>query len=420
MKVKKTVNNKLKKVAIALTCFFLTTGIYKNANENVKAIKVEQKTNQKSLTTKKFILNKIKKNKDADVEEIVEKYYKLSQSKKNKILSNDRILKRQNKAENLGATEQQLKKINEIEKRIRKKEASYVKKFIELPKKENRKKPIVILNPGHGFEDPGASVKTKENEKILEKTVNAKLCATLTKHLLRQGFEVYLPFKPEGADFEKEEENPSLHILFNKRPPIKGEGNLQRMADASAFCIKQIFAKLNKNIKNAKIASLCIHHNSAANEKAYGFISFYGNDENKISKKFIRKSKKLAEILFKHCGEVYVNTNPDRQYCGAVKVNDYAVCYPGKEAKGSAGLVEIAFMTNNEELAKILSEAENEKMCEAITRALCEYFDIEYVEYKVKKSKKKKKNKKSSEKKYINKNKGSSPKKSKRKIKILT
>lgn len=411
MKNYKTTNSKLKKIVLTLACFFLVTGIHKNSNTNVKAIKIEQKTNQNNITTKKFILNQLKKNEELDIKKIVKKYYKLSQSKKNKILSNDRILKRQNKSENLDATEQQLEKINQIEKKIREKEASYVRKFIELPEKENRKKPIVILNPGHGFEDPGASVKTEEHGEILEKTVNAKLCAMLTKNLLKQGFEVYLPFKPEGANFEEEKENPSLHILFNKRPPIKGEGNLQRMADASAFCIKQIFTKLNKNIKNAKIASFCIHHNSAANEKACGFISFYGNIESKISKEFMENSRKLAEILLENCRNVYTKTNKNGQNCSTVKGNDYTVCIPGIDAEGAAILVEIAFMTNKEELDKILSNTENKKMCKAITKALCQYFDVEYKEKKLKKNNKGKR---------ININKHSKSNKSKRKVKILT
>ena len=384
MKNFKTTSTKLKKTILTLACLFLVTGIHKNISTSVKATKTEQKTNQSNLTTKKFILNQLKKNKETDIEEIVKKYYKISQTKKNKILSNDRVLKRQNKPENLDASEQQLKKINKIEKKIKEKEASYVKKFIELPEKENRKKPIVILNPGHGFEDPGACVKTKEHGEILEKTVNAKLCTMLTKRLLKQGFEVYLPFKPEGANFEREEENPSLHILFNKRPPIKGEGDLQRMADASAFCIKQIFAKLNKNIKKANIASICIHHNSAANKEACGFISFYGNVESKLNKKFIENSKKLAKILFNNCGKIFVDTNKNN--CGDVKGNDYAVCIPGIKAKGAANLLEIAFITNDEELEKILSKKENKKMCEAITKSLCEYFKVKY---KIKKSKNK-------------------------------
>lgn len=410
MKNYKTTNSKLKKIVLTLACFFLVTGIHKNINTNVKATKIEQKTNQNNLTTKKFILNQLKKNEELDIKKIVKKYYKLSQSKKNKILSNDRILKRQNKPENLYATEQQLEKINQIEKKIREKEASYVRKFIELPEKENRKKPIVILNPGHGFEDPGASVKTEEHGEVLEKTVNAKLCAMLAKRLLKQGFEVYLPFKPEGANFEEEKENPSLHILFNKRPPIKGEGNLQRMADASAFCIKQIFTKLNKNIKNAKIASLCIHHNSAANEKACGFISFYGNVESKISKEFMENSRKLAEILFENCRNVYTKTNKEGQNCSTVKGNDYTVCIPGIDAEGAAVLSEYGFISNNVELNKIISEVENKKMCEATTKALCEYFNVEYKQKKLKKSNKGKK---------INKNKHSKSKKSK-KVKILT
>ena len=375
-------NNKLKKITLILFCIFLTTRVQNNINFVANATTLKDEVKTKNLTTKKYILGKIKNDKKTKKEEIVKKYYKLSQAKKKQILDNDRMIKKQNKPENLNATKKELKKIKEVEKLIKKKEAQYVRKFIDLPEENNQKNPIVILNPGHGFEDPGATIKTQKYGEILEKTLNANLCTMLTKYLLKQGFEVYLPFKPENANFEKEEENSSLHILFEKRPPIKGEGNLQRVADASAFCIRQIFTKLNEEIKGAKIASICIHHNSAANEKACGIISFYGNVEERINKESIKKSKKLSEILFKYCKKIYINKIKNKQDCGGVKGDDFAVCLNRKKANGAAVLTESGFITNKEELDKIMSKKENKKMCKALTKGLCEYFGVKYKQNK--------------------------------------
>ena len=269
-----------------------------------------------------------------------------------------------------------------------------VQPLIGLPTEQNKNKPVVILNPGHGFEDPGCSVKNPyfnklkdlipNKETIQEKVLNQLICYELTLSLLKEGFEVYLVFdfadiKDLGINLPKD--NPSLHILFKERPPKNykySANNDKRIAFASAFCIKQIFEKLIKNNNNAKIVSLCLHHNASGAKEPHGFQPFYCND-SAVSETFKKNGQNLCNIILKNCKFIY-NYDKNLKWSG-VRTEQWAVCRfgkdftPGKHA--AALLLELGFVTNDNELKEILNTNKKKEMANAITNSLKEYFSID-------------------------------------------
>lgn len=349
-----------------------------STRKNLELEKKLEKVRNEKTTTKKLILDLI--NKKLNPDQIVKKYYEMPVEVIGEILKNDKINK-----EKLNISKNQLDEINKIINKIKEKEVEFVEKFIELPKKENKDKPVVIINPGHGFEDSGAETK-HENKTIEEKNLNAKISYKLAKLLLKQNFEIYFVFNLKYANISLPKDNPSLHVLFEERPPIRGLGDKGRMVDASAFCIREIIKKLKQNNKDAKIISVCLHHNSippSVKDNPFGFISFYRISEN-TSKNFEKNSKNLAEKFLKNCANVYeVKNGKD---CSALKTEDWLVCGFGsknekKEKKfddEAAVLLELGFITNKEELNNILDPKMNKKMAKALTKAICEYFSIEY------------------------------------------
>ena len=288
------------------------------------------------------------------------------------------------------------KRIEKIINLIQKKESKLIKKQINSPSQKNKNKPIVIVNPGHGFEDPGCVVdnpyfktdnkitKTFKEKTIEEKFLNQLLSYDLVLNLLKNGFEVYLAFdfvdlfKKSGLKLPKN--NPSLHILFKNRPPVRGRMNPCpcRIADASGKCISEIFKfvendYLKKYNKIPKICSVCIHHDYSFEKKGHGFVPFYRNPDKVTSKKFSKNSKKLAIKLLKHCKDVNkVKSGTD---ISQVKKEEWVVCAPGKEVENAAAvLIEVGRLTNPEELKQILNPKKRTEMANAIKNAIEEYF----------------------------------------------
>lgn len=268
------------------------------------------------------------------------------------------------------------KKIEETEK--------IVNSLISLPTEENKNKPVVILNPGHGFEDPGCTKLDSNKNLIKESYLNQKICYELTLKLLNAGFEVYLVFdlvelKEKGLNLPKN--NSSLHILFESRPPKNykyNSKNLNRMADASAFCIKQIFKKIYENNKEVKIVSICLHHNSANSKEPHGIQPFYCNGSD-VSETFKKNGHLLCEIILKNCKHIY-NLDKNMNW-SKIKTQNWVVCIQGKNfnaGKHAASLlVELGFLTNQNELTQILDTNKQIEMSQAITQSLNEYFAID-------------------------------------------
>lgn len=150
------------------------------------------------------------------------------------------------------------------------------------------------------------------------------------------------------------------------------------MADASAFCIKQIFKKIYENNNNAKIVSLCLHHNSSKTKQACGLQPFYCNGPE-VSETFKKNGHLLCEIILRNCKYVY---NLDKNMSWSkIKTEDWVVCKQGKNFNAgkhaAALLVELGFVTNEKELKQILDTNKQKEMAQAILKSLNEYFAID-------------------------------------------
>ena len=243
---------------------------------------------------------------------------------------------------------------------------------------------VVILNPGHGFEENGATVTnpTEPQTTVKEKVLNEKITYELTKLLLKLNFDVYLVYDLKDYNFTLPKNNPRLHILFEKKPKV---GKNIKMCQISAYYIREIMKKINNVNKNSKTTSVCLHHNHCGkgNPKSFGFISFYRNDKF-VSENFANNSKNLANCFLKHCKNIYdIKEGVDNSKI--LSNHKWLVCAFGSENERNeklydsqaAVLLELGFMSNTEELKKILDDEYRKKMAEALARALCEYYKID-------------------------------------------
>ena len=248
---------------------------------------------------------------------------------------------------------------------------------IELPIGKN----VVILNPGHGFEDSGATVldPTQPQTTIKEKVLNAKITYELAIMLLKLKFDVYLIYDLQEYGLELPKNNPQLHILFKTKPKVTPNTKIFQI---SAHYIKEIMKKIKNANKNHKTVSVCLHHNHCGNgnSKSFGFISFYRNDRY-VSENFANNSKNLAECFFKHCKNIY-NVKRGINHSGVASNKKWLVCSFGSKNERTeklfdsqaAVLLELGFMSNIEELKKILDDEHRKKMAKALSEALLEYY----------------------------------------------
>ncbi len=339
--------------------------------------KIIKQINKNGITREIYLHELIRKNKNKDKDEIVDIYYETNSEILGALMGNERIytVKKKEDAKKI-LTKSEKKYFNEILKKIKNKENSFVRKLIKKPKEEN----IVIVNPGHGFEDSGAVVEDDKGKKIEEKTLNAKIGFELTKKLLKLKYDVYWIFDLKKFYFpnidEKElnnlKKNPRLHIIFPGRPPISGAGENGFMAAADGLCMLEIMKKIKNVNPDANIASVCLHHNWINSKEICGFISFYRKNDNKVTKTFQKQSIDLAKVFKNNCANVYAVK--DKTNIAKIQPNDFIVCGYDKKFWGAAVLLELGFMTNSEQLSKMLNKEYNKKMADALAKSIKEYF----------------------------------------------
>lgn len=354
-------------------------GTPKSIKNESKIQKIVTKIGKMGITREMYVLELMRKNKNKDVNQIVSTYFKTESEILGVLLGNERIYTiKQGKRVQL-KDESEKRRFSEILKKIKKRENSFVSKLIKKPEGEN----VVIVNPGHGFEDPGSFTKDKKGDTILEKDLNAKIAFSLTKKLLDLKYDVYWVFDLKkfyfpGIDEKKLKtlkENPRLHIIFPGRPAISGVGEEGFIAAADGTCMLEINKKIKKLKPKAKIASVCLHHNSSSTKSDSGFIAFYRIVDGKVTKQFRKQSIKLAKMFRDICGEVYAVRKDSPKI---IQENNFLVCGFDKEFVGAAVLLELGYINNPEQLKKILNKKYNEKMVDALAKALCKYFKIKY------------------------------------------
>ena len=191
---------------------------------------------------------------------------------------------------------------------------------------------IIILDAGHGGEDPGAVV----NGEIYEKDLNLQITLEIGKALEEKGF-VVVYTRTDDRLLYKEEEN------------IKG---IRKISDLKNRC------KIAERYPDSIFVS--IHMNSFGNSKYSGLQTYYSKSNE--------KSKLLADsVQNKVISDLQKNNNRTTKPGN----NMYLLENIGNPAI----LIECGFMTNKEELKKLSEKEYQKQLSFSIVYGIIEYMD---------------------------------------------
>ncbi len=182
---------------------------------------------------------------------------------------------------------------------------------------------IVVIDPGHGFKDPGTSY-----GKIYEKDINLNIALFLEKELGALGANVILT---RDGDYDLSIPNASLRKRsdFNNRIKLINESNADMY--------------------------LSIHLNYLSDASYYGPQVFYNKDNEKLAKVM---QKVMNEELK---GKREIKKIPSDTYMYS-KLN-----VPGI-------LIECGFLSNGMERNKLITEKYQKKIAKSIAKGVLEYF----------------------------------------------
>lgn len=214
------------------------------------------------------------------------------------------------------------------------------------------KKPIIVIDPGHGGKDPGAV-----NGNYYEKNLVLKV-SKLLKDKLKKDFTI---------------------IMTRSTDTFISLGGRSRIA----------------NSNNADLL-VSVHANASPSKSATGFEIFYYSKkqseyakklvafENSVDEKFGIKASTTEMIV----NDIFYRQNQERS---AFLAEQILMTYPSKlgmKDRGSHGgnlavlrgaqcpsiLIEIGFISNNNEASRMFKKSNQEKMADSIAAAIKEYF----------------------------------------------
>ena len=195
---------------------------------------------------------------------------------------------------------------------------------------------LIILDAGHGGEDPGAV----GFNGVYEKDLNLQVAMQIGEYLEKEGYVVVYTRTDD-------------RLLYEKEQNIKG---IRKISDLKNRC------KFANQYPNSILVS--IHMNSFGDGKYYGLQTYYTpNDEN---------SRKLADIIQNN-----VQTRIQNENTRAVKQGDKIFLLNNSEP--TSVLIECGFLTNKEECEKLSEKEYQKELSFAIVCGI-----IEYVEEKTK------------------------------------
>lgn len=193
---------------------------------------------------------------------------------------------------------------------------------------------VVVIDPGHGGDDPG---KVGVNG-AKEKDVNLAISKALQNVLQENGFQV---------------------VMTRSEDVILNEGaKFSKVGDLNARCktINDTYAA------NQECVLVSIHQNSFTSESVHGAQCFYyQRSEN---------SKNLAEIV-----QNQLNAKINTEKAKKAKPNDSYYMLINSKCAGI--IIECGFLSNNEEAAKLITSEYQNNLAEIIKDSLKEYFKVE-------------------------------------------
>ncbi len=186
-------------------------------------------------------------------------------------------------------------------------------------------KPLVVVDPGHGGTDNGATGITG----LLEKDANLAIGLEVEKYLLRAGVE------------------PLMTRRDDSYPTLKERADLANAAGADIF------------------VSI---HNNAADPASEGTETYYWGDQQTYSAEGRRLAEAIQNAVLEELSTV------DR---GAR--THWKNLYVLANTKMPAALVEVGFLTNAEEEARLKDPVYRQRAGKAIAQGIVDYFDLGYV-----------------------------------------
>lgn len=190
-------------------------------------------------------------------------------------------------------------------------------------KVDKREKPLVIVDAGHGGQDPG---KIGVNE-ALEKDVNLSIAIYLKEYLEKRDVQVLMT-REDG----------------------------ERLVNSQSGDLKERVKLINENSPDLTVS---IHQNSYHEASVHGAQAFYftHSKEAKTAAEIIQKAIKTAD------------TEGTRE----AKAND--TYYLLKKTEVPVVIMECGFLSNYEESKKLVTEEYQKELAEAIADGVMEYLE---------------------------------------------
>ena len=200
--------------------------------------------------------------------------------------------------------------------------------WINLPFTSTISGKKIVIDPGHGGDDPG----TKSDSGLLEKEINLDIALKLKRHLSMVG--VYcVMIRETDRDFSDSDEGFST----KKRRDLSYRTRVANQSGADLY--------------------LSVHANSFPQSIYKGAQTFYeGSDP---------KSKYLAEAIQYH---LVKELGPNRR---RAKAGDYRVL---NDTQMPGVVIEVGFLSNPEEAELLKDEAYRERIAKAVFYGLVDYF----------------------------------------------
>ncbi|MEG0259915.1 MAG: N-acetylmuramoyl-L-alanine amidase [Lysinibacillus sp.] len=194
----------------------------------------------------------------------------------------------------------------------------------------------VVIDPGHGGEDGGAS-----KDEIIEKTITLAIAQKVEKQLKKKGATVVMTRTKDGD-------------VLTEHAPTEKYGTMRERKKQDIFLRKQIVDKEKPDI------FITIHANAIPETRWRGAQVFYhkeGHPEGQVIAKAIQDS--IRATL----------QNTEREALSIKQV------YLLKKVEVPAVLVETGFISNDEERALLIDEKYQQKMAEAIVDGIENYMN---------------------------------------------
>ena len=190
----------------------------------------------------------------------------------------------------------------------------------------------IVLDPGHGYPDEGAS----SDDNVTEAEINLKIAYKVKELLEQSGYKVILTRVDKNGIYD----NSSKTIRQKKVSDIKNRVKIGNKSNADIF--------------------VSIHLNKIPQKQYWGWQTFYKQDNE--------ESKKLAECLQKGLDEVIKKPNKRKP----LKINNIYII---DNVKIPISLVECGFLSNENEEKILQTEEYQSKLAEGIFVGINNYFN---------------------------------------------